>query len=677
MGPKAKAASPLLRRIGVALKTLGLYPPPSPVADSAIDDLLHGLRAYLDTHGPLVVGVSKRSLRVDDATFTDLASASLAYHLYTRKAVGVTILHGVSAHDLTMFLTVLRRDRDVLEGEGGLAFLLQEAGITSISVREVLLAMAQPASPEEADAVHEIATGGVLSPQQRHEIMEILRAGQPAITGLFQGLHSALTESGAVDGQAAFADSAHRLVRSLDTIIGGEPVEDREKLHANLAATVLLLGEPIRGPMEQALVSSVGDNETARQVLFRLASQRLVALIPLSALQADVAAKGIASLRTTEGHPDLPVQGETEAPPLPGIDGAEVCAGPDLDDDGGNRSGSTACDEEVRALDDEDAMTRDVIGTLVDAFRTQGGEPGQTGISGALAEALSWLVSRREYGLLRAALQGLEETAESTGVHDRAVWGGLSDLLHEGAVRAMLERLWGPRPGQDADDVKACLAFLAPQAVPFLMQVLAEEPVAATRRKLCDLIVDIGHDEVEAIGSCLTDGRWHLVRNAASILGRLEDPRSIANLASLHGHPEYRVRREAIESLVRIGTDEADAAIVAFVRDRDARIRHKAVVCLGDAGVYQALPSLLAMLEPADPFGRQAPIKAAIINAVARVAPVEAIPVLERVARQRRLAPWSRRLCRQARDALASIAARRTAQEQTAPPALRAQARSA
>jgi HEAT repeat protein len=213
--------------------------------------------------------------------------------------------------------------------------------------------------------------------------------------------------------------------------------------------------------------------------------------------------------------------------------------------------------------------------------------------------------------------------------------------------------------------------------VPLLMQVLAEEPQAGVRRKLCDLVVDIGRDEVEAVAECLRDARWHLVRNAANILGRLDDPRCVAHLSSLTAHQEYRVRREAVESLVRLGTDEADAAIAEFVTDGDARIRLKAILSLGENGVCRGLPDLLALLEQSDPLGRQAAIKEAVIGAVARVAPVDAVPALERVARRRHLAPWGRRLRRQAREALVTIAARQVARGETQPPPLRAQAGSA
>lgn len=97
MEPKAQAASPVLRRIGVALKIYALYPPPSSVADRAVAELLDGLRRYIEAYGPLTVRVSKHSLQVDAATFKDLAAANLAYHLYTRKVIGITIALGVTA----------------------------------------------------------------------------------------------------------------------------------------------------------------------------------------------------------------------------------------------------------------------------------------------------------------------------------------------------------------------------------------------------------------------------------------------------------------------------------------------------------------------------------------------------------------------------------------------------
>ncbi|MDR7417663.1 MAG: HEAT repeat domain-containing protein [Armatimonadota bacterium] len=644
MGTKARAAGPLLRRIGVALKTFALYPPPSPVADNAVAELLHGLYQYLDTYGPLVIGVSKRSLHVDDVTFKDIAAASLAFHLYTRKIVGLTFLHGVTARDVSTFLTIVRRDRALLEAEGGVPYLLQAEGVTNLSVAEVQLAVVQGLQLEQADPACEFTLGREISQEQRRHVSAVLRSGPPAIVGLLQRLYATVADTTAIDSTAAGVLGAQRAMESLHAIIASEPEGDQATLHANLAAAVLLLGEPVRGAMEHALATQVGDNETARAVLSRLATQRLVALIPLSALQADTPARGAAASEAPDVQQDLSVE-PAVALSAPQEPAEPVPASGDLAD--------------VGALDD-DAVMRDVVATLVDAFRSEDDNANPGGFSRPLALALSWLIDRQDYGALRAALHGLQDVTDSSGARAAAVSALVAGLLQESAVRVMLGRLWAPRTDQEADDVRACLAFLAAQSVPLLMRILAREPHASARRKLCDVIVDIARDEVDAVGAFLKADQWHLVRNAANILGRLQDPRSVPHLIGLATHPEYRVRREAVESLVRVGTEEAEAGIAIFLGDRDSRIRLKAVLSLNDSGVRMALPALLAMLERADPLGRNRTVRAAIVAAIGRAKAAEAVPALEQLAGRPAFAPWSRRLRRRAREALLHLGTRRS-----------------
>ena len=58
MDSKASAASAILRRLAVALKTYALYPPPSPVTDRAIAEVLVGLHTYIEANGPFNVRVA-------------------------------------------------------------------------------------------------------------------------------------------------------------------------------------------------------------------------------------------------------------------------------------------------------------------------------------------------------------------------------------------------------------------------------------------------------------------------------------------------------------------------------------------------------------------------------------------------------------------------------------------
>ncbi|MGQ0549458.1 MAG: HEAT repeat domain-containing protein [Armatimonadota bacterium] len=656
MRSKAQAASPLLRRISVALKTYGLYPPPSPVADRAVAELLDGLHRCIEAYGPIDVRVSKHSLQVDAATFMDIAAANLAYHLYTRKVIGLTIAVGVTARDLSIFLTTVRKDRASLEAEGGVAHLLRQAGIHTIRIAEIAIALAQTPQDPSWEALQDLLAHGRFSLEHREIVAETLHGGPKAIAAMFEHVHAILGDAAGRATTESQSENVYRLIKGLDRFVLNEPVEDHQQLYTDIAAAVLLLEEPVRTPLEQTLAAQASGDETARLLLSRLSEQRLAGIVPLSSLQNDAPREA-----SPRGEPDederrefldpelqllMRQQATREASQAPAFAALDAVAG---------RPTELAFKESAAMNDD--LVTCEAIATLVDVYRSLDDESDIADIAHALAESLPWLVQHREFRLLRAALQGLDEAASRMIAHHRALAGILSGL-HQGRPLAdLLEALWNAPDTETGDDVRVCVELLADKAVSSFVRIFGDEPRAGVRRLVCDILVSSGRDHVDEIGAFVADPRWYVVRNVANILGRLGDPKGVVHLALLAEYPEYRVRREAVEALVRIGTDQAEAQIVTFLDDPDERIRLKAVLSLNDTGVHQALSRLLSLLERHDPWNRQFLTKQAIVAAVVRVRARDALPVLERLARRRfGIRPSSRTLRRQAREALVTIA---------------------
>ncbi len=648
MDPKAQAASALLRRFSVALKIRVLYPPPSPVSDRAVAELLEGLHSYTGAYGPFAVRVSKRSFAVDKSILRDAASSNLAFQLYTRRVIGFTVMPGATWDDLNVFLAVMRMDRGNLEAAGGVAHLVLQAGVHSVKVGEISLSPGETSPDQSWDGLADLLNDGRLSPEDRETVMDTLRAGPRAIGSLLEKLHamiSSAVEGGSTESQV---ERAYHLLKNLDRLILNEPVEDHERLYINLAAALLLLGEPLKTSLERTLAAHADDDETARLLLDYLSGQRLAGIVPVSSLRARHGAElEVASVLTPE---DLQAM-------------ARISAARSADRQQVTGEGRVAVGEdspefylrEVAAIDDA-SMAREVTGTLVDAFRNQDGESDLAQIAGSLEAHLSWLVEQREFRLLRTVLEALRDVASRSSAHGKVVPGLFGVILKDGPLRQMLEILWCEPQTESAEAIRACLEMLADKAVGSLMRILGEEPQASTRRMLCDVIVAIAANHVDEVGHFIQDPRWFVVRNAVHILGHLGTPEGIAYLGQLMGHPEYRVRREVVETLVRIGTDDAETRLVAFLDDFDERIRLKTVLSLSDAGVREAVPRLLDLLARPDLWNRHCAIKQEVIAALGRVRAKEALPVLARIAGTR-IVIWSRSrgLRSLAREALVRI----------------------
>lgn len=652
MGPKAQAASSLLRRLGVALKTYALYPPPSPVTNRAVEELLDGLHRYTDAYGPFTVRVSKRSFHVDEVTLKDATAANLAFHLYTRKVIGITILPGVTEGDVSTFLAAMRMDRAVLEAAGGIVRPLQQAGVGTIRIAEIVLALGAPTQNQEWNALWDlVGDGRRLAPEARELVADALHSGPMAIGALFQQLQAVLRQPGDGADPQDQAQSAFRLVKNLDRFIVNEPFEDQQQLYANLAAALVLLEEPLRTPVEQALAAHAVTDETARLLLNSLSGRRLIEIVPEGSLEhLDQEA---AVTPGDEGQQGRMLDPETEM--LLAQSGVAATRAATFDPQ--SAAGREPPEDRlpVASATDEASVMREVIGTLTDILSNQHDESDLAEIGRSLTENLPWLVQHQEYGLLRVVLQELQKTGQRAEGYQQVVTGIFRSLAKGPLLHLMVESLWQGQETERARDIRVCLQMLAGVVSP-LMLILGDEPRAPVRRMLCDLIVAMGRDHVDEVGGFIEDPQWYLVRNTASILGRLGDPRGLVHLACLARHPEYRVRRETAEALVRIGTLEAQAQLALFLDDPDERMRVKAAEWLSDAGVRQALPRLLHLLEQPDPWHQRFRAKKSVIAALVRARAREALPALARLSRPRiLLRRRSRILHRLAKDAVARI----------------------
>jgi hypothetical protein len=103
-----------------------------------------------------------------------------------------------------------------------------------------------------------------------------------------------------------------------------------------------------------------------------------------------------------------------------------------------------------------------------------------------------------------------------------------------------------------------------------LLDALEASPSRAIRRKLLDLITQLGPEAATVIVARLPDERWFVVRNMLMLLADLGD-QNVELGTTYARHPDARVRREAIRIL--LGTPVArERAICAGLEDADERV---------------------------------------------------------------------------------------------------------
>ena len=94
---------------------------------------------------------------------------------------------------MTTFLTIVRQDRLALEGSGGIAGGIRRAGVQTIRVVEIVLAVGAAPQDESWGALWDLMGDGKELTDENHQfVVDILRSGPGAIGGLFEQLRTML-----------------------------------------------------------------------------------------------------------------------------------------------------------------------------------------------------------------------------------------------------------------------------------------------------------------------------------------------------------------------------------------------------------------------------------------------------------------------------------------------------
>jgi hypothetical protein len=679
MDPKAQNIEGLLRSFGVAAKTLALFPLPHPVTDRAVADFLAKLQQYTAAYGPFAARVARHELWVGTLSFKDGAFGSLASLLYTRKVAKFFVMPTVKTEDVVAFLSIIGRDRGQIETAGGAAHLLWQQGVESIQVVERAFQFQGTSDGGPSLTVPNVTGARRLSPDERERVLDALRQDPTQAHALLDELRKNATAAAAAAVDApveAQVEPVFQIVKGLDRLILDEPVEDQDALYANLAEAQLLLPEPLRGLLLRALFSRARDDDSARVLFQHLPNDRVAdvlatmlsarspiaeqveATFPLTidpektkavvlALEARLAVAGqpIGGLASA-------VMARLPAPKAPAprpprhveFDDIQVELGPDE---------TASALKEAQAMD-EPSVIEEVARTLIDVIRGEDDERELDDAGGTLEEHLRWLIDHKRFAAVGDLLRALRSmTAPPKTVRSKIAADMLDALARGPLLAALLATLWERRHTISDDQMYPCLQVVSAELVEPLVGTLGEEQRAGMRALLCDLIVLLCGDRVDAIGRHASDPRWYLARNIAGILGRLEDPRVLPYLSRLLHHDEYRVRREAVDALARLSPDQAQTILAGCLDDADPRVRLRVLSSLTAVGVRQALPQIAALLERRDPFNREFEMKRAALEALQCYGTDDAIPTLRRLAGRRLVVGWRGRELRR----LAAVAA--------------------
>lgn len=125
----------------------------------------------------------------------------------------------------------------------------------------------------------------------------------------------------------------------------------------------------------------------------------------------------------------------------------------------------------------------------------------------------------------------------------------------------------------DTEGLENYLKQLPWAAIDPLLSSLGELEQYQARRALCNVLIELGKDQIDLVARGLDDERWYVVRNIVKILGELANSRIINYLKKTIRHPDYRVRKETLAAAAKMDTNESVDFMILALSDPDTKIQ--------------------------------------------------------------------------------------------------------
>jgi len=218
----------------------------------------------------------------------------------------------------------------------------------------------------------------------------------------------------------------------------------------------------------------------------------------------------------------------------------------------------------------------------------------------------------------------------------------LHRLLHENVVDFVIRILCLPDLPQDPRNrVMQILQYLRGRFISErLMVFLSAADQAQARKYLAEAMARQGQAGVPVLLRSLEDERWFVVRNAIVILGEIRAPDTTKQIRPLIHHQDFRVRREAIRTLTKIGGSEEVEIFLQILSGKDEDLRRMALLSLGAMKNPAAVPALVRLVATPDPWVKQMEVRKEAIRALSNIRAEDAVPVLIEILQKKKF--WGR-----------------------------------
>jgi HEAT repeat protein len=175
------------------------------------------------------------------------------------------------------------------------------------------------------------------------------------------------------------------------------------------------------------------------------------------------------------------------------------------------------------------------------------------------------------------------------------------------------------------------LRIIGDESIQPALTSLIDNQDGQARRNLINLLISFGESARPKLEIYLFDDRWYVVRNMAVILGEIRSEKSLNSLSRAVNHEDFRVQREVIKALTRIGGSKVSSFLLRLLPTAPEQFSLIIINSLGVLGDPLATETLIEIVLKRDLFHKNYELRKEAINALAKLRSQEAVEALSRI----------------------------------------------
>ncbi|HTY20292.1 MAG TPA: HEAT repeat domain-containing protein [Geobacteraceae bacterium] len=634
-------ASKFVAELIVSRRHIQSYPQDHPAVSVALHKTIASLSTLVARGGILNLGVSRQGLLLQHETLSPEFSKfrEFADVLSSFGIISISFSDGLIPEEIISFCTIINRPRSEVWEEGGIKHALMNAGIIGIRIQVI--------DPSVFNLTDDLDTGYQSDPWEifvrklldgyfsvpAEKILQLLIAPPEELAREFGDIVNDITDEAkgqlinsmagfflAMAEQQKVSDLREELFDKIAAFIAGMP----PKLRGNFIQNICKASESMTGFSEELLTRIPGDAflEAMQYVATHDGNlpEMLVKLMQRLSSHSDSAPDLDAAINAPGGAEKVRVllkesTFEEFVPPAYQKALMSILATDTLP-----VKSMEALEDLQKTLDYDhlEGKIGDIIFEIIKGIPS--GERGD-----GIRNNLMGLASHH---LMNGDFHSLDKTCRI--IIDEGNELASAALFDPGFIQEVLDA--ASMLGRDRfQDIRSIICTVGQPFVEPLMERLFSEENRSMRRFWFDCLGDLGETVRTAAMERLNDDRWFVVRNLIIMLRAFSDPEVQRQIKRLVNHPNSKVSKEAIKSLLSYGDPAADRILLQDLESSDPERKLVAVQIAEMSSDPKVVDRLLVIIESSGIRDYGLELKKAAVQTLAQIGDPRVLPKLKEI----------------------------------------------